>query len=580
MKQEVILKQAPYGEASFEALRELGYAYVDKTPYIAVLEKYNTRFPFIIRPRRFGKSLFANMLMAYYDKAAKPEFKKNFEGTWIGEHPTPLASQFLVLKFDFSGIDDGDNLIQNFIENVKSGLRKFRTRYLQGDSEMEALLEASYASPAVLLSRALDLIENRFKEKIYLVIDEYDQFAQGILSDDPDQFREITSRQGFLKNFYTILKTQFQSVIGRAFITGVTSISLDSMTSGFNVATNITNVPNFAGMIGFTDEELRKLIPQVIDLNHCPVPADKIFSRMKELYDGYRFSTKSNVTVFNSSMCLYYLDYLSKNFEEPDVLLDPSFTPDLSKIEGILSLGSRNFVEKVVKDVLFDKPTRLETTLSSVINLQATDKLSDEDVLTVLVFMGFLTFAPNDKNRLICPNQAVKEQFFRFWFQRICRFKNPYLPAEDLKSAEKCLTAGNIRPLLDFVSAMLGRSAGAHIHAHLNETAIQLAALMAMSTSDTYQATAEEEALGAGFTDLVLRPREEHPEATGWLIEFKYVKAGKADAKGEAAVAEKLDEAVAQLERYSAAENIAAIPNLHRAAAVFAGTELRALKTF
>lgn len=413
MKQEVSLRQVPYGEASFEILRSLDYAYVDKTSYIALLEKYYSRFPFIVRPRRFGKSLFANMLMAYYDRAALPQFKKNFKGTWIGEHPTPLANQYLVLKFDFSGIDDGDGLIQNFITKVRSGLRKFATRYLKGDPDMAALLRDSYASPSALLSDALDFIESRFEEKIYLIIDEYDQFAHEILSNDPKKFHQITSKQGFLKNFYTTIKEQSQSVIARTFITGVTSISLDSMTSGFNVATNITNEPEFAGMMGFTDEELRRLIPQVVDLKRCPVSTEKIFSRMKKLYDGYRFSADSDITVFNPSMCLYYLNALANKQKEPSILLDPSFSLDLSKIDGILSLGSRDFVERIVRNVLFDKPVSLDT-LSPTINLQTTGKLSKENVLTVLAFMGFLTFAPDDANHLICPNQAVKEQFFRY----------------------------------------------------------------------------------------------------------------------------------------------------------------------
>ena len=166
MKQE--LKQVPYGEPSFAYLREAGYAYVDKTHFIQVLEQCGTRFPFIVRPRRFGKSLFANMLMAYYDKAAAGDFDERFSGTWIGDHPTPWASKFLVLKLDFSGIEGGDGLIDNFIIKVKFGLRNFVTRYLPEDPQMQELLDASWTSPAALLTRFFTLVGRKLRDEIYL----------------------------------------------------------------------------------------------------------------------------------------------------------------------------------------------------------------------------------------------------------------------------------------------------------------------------------------------------------------------------------------------------------------------------
>ena len=585
MKQEVTLKSIPYGEASFEMLRNLGYAYVDKTSFIARLEKYNARLAFIARPRRFGKSLFANMLTAYYDKAAAPEFKKNFEGTWIGEHPTPLANRFLVLKFDFSGIDGGEGFVQHFIENVKSGLRKFATRYLKGDSKMEALLDAAHDSPAALLCEALGLIENRFREKIYLVIDESDLFANDLLENDPARLREIMRRQSLLQHFYDIVKDQSQTVIARAFITGVTSFTTDSPATGFGIAIDVSKSREFAGMLGFTEEELRALIPQVVDTEHCGLSADAIFKRMKALYEGHRFSPHSDTEVFNPSMCLHYLNALANMGKEPAILLDPAFASGTSKLKALLSLGGPNFAEKVIRDVLFEKPISFGG-WSSVVYLWAADELSEQNALAALAFMGYLTFAPGGGYHLVCPNEVLKAQFFQIWFRRICRIKAPFLPAESLKNAEEHLASGDLRPLLDLVSAMLRKGddtetgAGELIPAHLVETAIPLAALMALNTSDLYRGSAEEAATDSGSTRLVLRPRESRPDAAGWVIEFKFVKAGKADAKSEAVVAEKLDEAVAQLERDSGTENIAAIPNLRRAAAVFAGTELRALKTF
>ena len=143
------LKMASYGEPSFIHLRESGCAYVDKTKFISTLEQCGTRFPFIVRPRRFGKSVFANMLTAYYDKATAGDFKKNFSGTWIGEHPTPLANKFLVLKFDFSGVSGTEDLVESFLSKVKRGIRDFVNRYMTNDEEFSELLKARYSSPTM-----------------------------------------------------------------------------------------------------------------------------------------------------------------------------------------------------------------------------------------------------------------------------------------------------------------------------------------------------------------------------------------------------------------------------------------------
>ena len=350
------LKNAPYGEPSFVFLREAGWAYVDKTRYIRVLEECGSRFPFIVRPRRFGKSLFADMLMAYYDKAAAGKFDQRFAGTWISEHPTRWAGKFHVLKLDFSGIDGGEGLIDNFIINILSGLEDFVIRCLPEDSQMQELLDASWSSPAALLTSFLSLAETKLRDGIYLIIDEYDWFAQELFSKDPERYRAVTGAEGCFKSFYACIKAAATDGAVRTFITGVTFVSLDGVIAGFNIATDITYDADFAGMMGFTDDELRRLIPQVVDLDRYGHTVDEVFDRMKDLYHGYRFSKDSDVTVFNSSMCLYYLSALAKTNAEPRELRDPAFSADTSKIDVILSLSEEAVVKSIVEDVLLDKP--------------------------------------------------------------------------------------------------------------------------------------------------------------------------------------------------------------------------------
>lgn len=568
-------KMAPYGEASFTYLRNAGYAYVDKTPFIKTLEKCGSRFPFIVRPRRFGKSLFANMLMAYYDKAAAASFERNFAGTWIAEHPTPFANKFMVLKFDFSGIGGPvDTLAPGFMLKMKAGMWQFVKRYFWGNTRIESVLEKDHSSPAALLTEFLFTVDSLVSDQVYIIIDEHDQFAINLLASNPKAFKAITGKDGFLKHFYTVIKDYSQSLIAGTFITGVTSISIDSLTSGFNVAANISQHAEFAGCMGFTEDELRKLIPQIIDIRRYGHSVEEILHRMKVLYDGYRFSPMSDVTVFNSSMALYYLREIARDNCEPLALMDPSFSIDLSKIEGILSLGQREFVDEIVLNVLLDKPIAIGS-LSGTINLNAVVELTSEDILTTLVFMGFLTFSGKAPDLLVCPNLAVKEVFFKYWFRRIGKTEDLTFPPTALKKAVDSLKAGDAKPLLEFVSDRLNRFVGGHVHAHLNETAVQLAVCMALCTEGDYRVTAEEEALGEGYTDMILRPSHGKPNIAGWLIEFKYLK--KTEATPEA-VDEKINEACEQLARYSKAENVADIAQLHRAAAVFSGTKLVGLR--
>ena len=570
------LKMAPYGQASFTSLRGADFAYVDKTKFIPVLEQCGTFYPFMVRPRRFGKSVFANMLMAYYDKAAAGDFKKNFSGTWIGEHPTALANQYFALKFDFSGIVRNEDLVETFIEKVKAGMQHFANRYLCDDEQLQSILDSDYKSPVLLLLKFLRHVSKKINGELYLVIDEYDQFSQEILSSDPDRFRNITGADGFLKGFYANIKDATQNLIKWVYITGVTSISLDSMTSGFNIALNVSTLPEFAPMLGFTDDELRGLIPQIVDVERYGHSVEEIFNRMKVLYDGYRFSPDSDVTVFNSSMCLYYLREIAARNTEPAVLLDPAFSIDLTKIDGILSLSrDKGFVEKIVTNVLFDRPIPTMG-LSSCINMNASMGVSNREVLTALVFMGFLTFSADNAKYLVCPNRAVKELFFKYWFWRVEHLQQEVnFFQDDQKQAVASLAGGDVRPLLQFVAEALSQSVGVHALTHLNETAIQMAVHMAVNTNSVYKVTAAEEALGVGHADLVLRPNPQHPDAAGWLIEFKYLR--KSEAK-QPAIDSKLSEAEAQLNRYASAENMANIPNLKKAAVVFAGTELKGLK--
>ena len=566
MEMKTQLKAVPYGTGNFSDLRSEDLAYCDKTRFIELLESYKIKYPFIVRPRRFGKTLFTNTLFDYYDSAKASSFEDSFKGTYIYDHKTATASSYCVLYFSFAGIASGD-VVESFYSLLKCSFEDFFDRYPVIDQER--FFSEKYQTPAIFFRQFISKIKSKIPHKLYVIIDEYDQFTNDLLSRDVERFKEITRSEGFLKDFYTALKGACDAgVAKRTFITGVTSVSLDSMTSGFNIARKINLDPRFASLFGFTDDELKDLIPQVLDLKRYGHSVDEVFARMKELYDGYRFSLKSKETVFNASMSLYYLDQLSVLNCEPDNLLDPAFAQDLSKIHGILSLGNMDFVKEVVTRALHLQQIYCDG-LPESINLNSKNLLDNNDLISLMVYLGYLTYA-DDEFSFKIPNRTICKQFFEYYLKFLCGLNRFNLNARDFKEAFIELAQGNPRCLLETVSARFMKSSGIHAAAHLDESNLQTALQAVLFFSDGYEVKAEEEALGQGYTDLILQSKD--PARPSYIFELKYL---KKTACSEEQVARARSEAISQLESYKGANNVSDIPNLKQVVAVFGGFELK-----
>ena len=274
------LKRVPYGIDSFTDVRNGNCAYIDKTRYIEILETSGSDKPFIVRPRRFGKTLFTSILSAYYDRNQTDNFDKLFAGTYIASHKTDLANQFCILRLEFAGLSSSSDIELRFKNCVWNKLQIFFNEYPH--PQQDSVLKGQFQDAAELIARFFAVLGPEYKKKIYVIVDEYDQFANNILSDDLAKFRSITSAHGFHKDFYTQLKEAAGEggPIAKIFITGVTTISLDSMTSGFSVAKNLSFKPQTAALFGFTEAELRELIPQVLNLDQYGRTLDEVVSRM------------------------------------------------------------------------------------------------------------------------------------------------------------------------------------------------------------------------------------------------------------------------------------------------------------
>lgn len=568
------LKMAPYGEANFSILRANNLAYVDKTEFIAELESFANRFPFIVRPRRFGKTLFTQTLQAYYDIAAAKDFERNFAGTYIGEHKTPLANTFRVIHFDFSGISP-QNFESDFADQVLSGFFDFCLRYPFKSGE--SLLREKFDSAHRLLTAFVREYEATFREPIYLIIDEYDQGANEVLASSLKSFQALTKSGGALKTFYERLKQiATKGTIGRIFITGVTTIQLDSMTSGFSLAKNFTTNARFTTMFGFTERELRNLISQLVDLKQYGKSLDEVLIRMKEWYNGYCFNPDMQETVFNSSMCLNYLSSIAETGREPRSMLDPSVANSLDKIEAVLSLGDSEFVRDIVSRALNNRPIPFEGDLK-VLNLNTQEFLDEQNLLSALFYMGFLTFALNDWKTLTVPNRAIGIQFFEYYFKNILNAPRYTFDAEEFSLAYKALTEGNPKLWLDLADRRLAQTSGVHMAVHVNEAVFQMMLSSTLWASGEYGGQLEIESRGenSGFIDLLLTPKHD-TSLPSYVIEVKHLKTDATDG----AVQKALAEAKKQAERYAQGEAVKRISNLKRLALVYKGLRLSAFEIF
>ena len=283
-KRTVKLLNNPYGQASFDLFRQKNKAFADKSFSIKYLDDDSmSAYPVLLRPRRFGKSTFVKMLKCYYDISYKDRYEELFSGTRIYDEALPTHNSYHVIDFDFSAVDGKteEDLISSFFSCVTVGIDNFRLRYPEFKFDYSHIKETA---PAKLFMEFAKNYKNYSKsQNLYVMIDEYDNFANHVLSRDLDLFLNITSNNGFLKSFYAAIKALCTDIIAKTFITGVSSVSLDSLTSGFNIALNVTSFDCFNEYAGFTEDELHILIPKLIDV-------DKLGVSTKEIIKSFSFA--------------------------------------------------------------------------------------------------------------------------------------------------------------------------------------------------------------------------------------------------------------------------------------------------
>ena len=333
-------KRIPYGMMNFVDVRKDDCYFVDKTRFIPTMEQAN-KFFFFIRPRRFGKSLTMSMLQHYYDVLDKDKFDELYGDLYIGKHPTEERGSYLVIQLNFAVVNaELNNYRRSLDAHCNTEFNYFCDVY--ADYLPKGLKEEMNKKNGAV--EQLDYLYKECKKhdlKIYLFIDEYDHFTNKILSEPGclDEYQGETHGTGYLRNFFDTIKAGTYSSIKRCFVTGVSPVTMDDLTSGFNIGTNYSTSPEFNELVGFTEEDVREMLDYYRTTAEFHHSTDELIEKMKPWYDNYCFAEKKygRTTMYNSNMVLYFVDnYIRNGCEIPDRMIEDNIRVDYNKLRMLI----------------------------------------------------------------------------------------------------------------------------------------------------------------------------------------------------------------------------------------------------
>ena len=559
MKQNV--KRLPYGINDFEAVIEQNQYYVDKTMYLPLLENQPSNIIFI-RPRRFGKSIFLSMLHAYYDCSKKEKFQTLFGDLWVGKHPTPLQGRYQVLHLDFSYVGGSiDKLEENFDMYLRVKLDGFMRIYQ--DSYLEDFKEKFFKSDSATEKLALLQDETATKSiPLYLIIDEYDNFTNTVLNEQGEKvYWAITHADGFYRDVFKKFKGMFE----RIFVTGVSPVTLDDVTSGFNIGWHISTKPEFNQMLGFSLEEVRKMFAYYKEVGGIPATSDieVMIDEMKPWYDNYCFSEdalKNQSKVFNCDMVIYYLRNYMDRGEAPKQMIDPNTMTDYNKMKKLLLLdkldGNRKGIIRTIAET-GQIVTSLENTFPA-------SRLTNPQTFTSLLFYyGMLTIKDTFGDMLILgiPNNNVRKQYYGYLLEQYQEEKFVDLTQMKILFTYMALE-GKWRDALEAMAKAYEDVSSVRdgIESERNLQGF----FMAYLNLNNYYYTAPELELNHGYCDFFLLPNLTHYATKhSYILELKVLPKKDYEAKPEDGKFSKAEvqwqEAEEQIKRYAMAPRVEAL---------------------
>ena len=512
------MRRFPYGETNFEIIRTDGSVFVDKTKYIAELEQ-QPKFQFFIRPRRFGKTLWLSVLENYYDINRADKFDMLFGDLHIGRQPTELKNRYLILRLSFAGIstDKGkDVLISDFYAQVRSSVENFCEKYFE---LLQDKVIAMVDSTAISIIGDLHKLVARCNQRLYLIIDEYDNFANELIAgDDKAMYYDLISGEGYVKAFYKAIKEGTSSSIERLFMTGVSPVMLDDLTSGFNITSNLTQEPALNAMLGLTETEVQNLAAEV-----CPDSMDlqKLQDDLREYFNGYKFSTRAKDRVYNTNMVIYFLEAVRQHGVYPQYILDRNVVTDYRKTEML----ARKFDAYESLQQIASGGT-IMTRLVDRFDLNTIYENQD-NYWSLMYYLGLLTIKSTDiaKVELGVPNYAIKSMFWENFSMRMSADKKILRPAEYYDSMRKMRLTGEAVEFIGAFGKLLTKALSFRDLIAIDEKHIKMALSALLFTIGDYLVDSERE-LGGGYADILLQENPANPGSSNyeWVIELKYLK--------------------------------------------------------
>ena len=551
------MKKLPLGISNYEQLITNNYIYVDKTQYIERLEEQPNRTIMFLRPRKFGKTLFTSTLECYYDINKRDKFDELFKNTYIGKNPTINRNKYCILRFNFSGISTEtiEETIKGFKREVASSIEVFAQKYglnffVNRECEAEGILDDLFKAFYI----------QKPEEKIYVIIDEYDHFANELLGFRTDEFKNLVSKNGKIRKWYEILKKGTETVVDRIFITGVAPVTLDSTTSGFNIASDLTKNILFNDMLGFCQKDVEYLMDEL------EIPKDKqkeLLPIIKTNYDGYVFSTMirenmENYRLYNSNMTLYFLYMYKIQNSIPEDLVDINIISDYSKIEAFMDLcQNMNKMELLEKIVAGDL---IESELTEKFNAEI--EFGEKELVSLLFYLGYLTIKEKgiQKCKFQIPNDIIKEIYTKYFLRYISKKANIVTDSIDTETINsELLFNGKINGLLEILKKFLTNLSNRD-YARFDEKYIKVIFYSICRMLGTVYVKSELE-VGGKYADILLIPKDEIKERYSILIEFKYIKQEDYE-KDNSLLKQKQDQAKEQLLMYKNTEEIKMLPKL------------------
>ena len=569
-------KRIPYGMQNFEDVIKEDCYYVDKTSFIEQIEESNMYFLFI-RPRRFGKTLTLSMLENYYDINKKDKFDEIFGKLYIGQNPTPEHSTYLIIHLNFAevaaGLDDYKDGLDNHCRLVFNFFCDIYAHILPAGTKEGLQQEPDAVSKLRFLCQKCQEVG----KKIYLFIDEYDYFTNMILAHEEHlmRYRNQTHGEGYLRQFFNTIKGAAGNTLGRVFVTGVSPVTMDDLTSGFNIGTNYSLSSDFNEMAGFTEEEVREMLDyygSVLPFNHT---TDELIKVMKPWYDNYCFAEEryGETTMYNSMMVLYFVDnYIDYEYQITKKMVETNIRIDYDKLRMLIRHDKEFAHDASIIQQLVTQGFVIGTLNE---NFPA-ERINDPDnFLSLLFYFGMVTIDGTYKGetKFIIPNEVVRDQMYTYLLDTYKENDLVYDRYSKGKLESKLAYDGQFKPYFEYIADCLKKYSSQR-DKQKGEAFVHGFTLAMTSQNKFYRPISELDNDG-GYADIFLSPLCDiyKDMVDSYIIELKYSKSQTTDEQ----VKKLFEEASAQISRYADSDMVreaVKTTKLHKLVVIYRGAEM------